>query len=318
MDDVCVLPRACCGARVHAFSEHSIFLAYLVFPPPTPILSPRSSTSSPSSSPSPFASSDSDSNDSDYDSDEEEGAPQHTDKFDARHIRRAMLEPEYLVDVFNLPRNEHTMAAATRVVEAFREEAEGRYTAEGMPPTLETVFARLEGVLAEAAAKTAKRAASRAAAKSGGGAAAPNADADASSGSDSVVTVAFATETLAALRAAPLGALQATRELLCRAATLSLPDAMTLEYRALVRVVTGRASLAGGSGGSSSVLDVAGLFAPLPDEADELGGVVAPRKAAVAAAKAREAEMAAWEAKLEGEYINGTMTGEWEGGRGVW
>lgn len=224
--------------------------------------------------------------------------------WDAGWMRDVLTQPEAMIDAFSLPRTPDTMAAAARVVAAFKAAADAR-VAPCHPASVAVIKARL--------AAMAKRKQQ------------PGAD-----GGDDAATAAFAAETLAALEAVPPRAAQVTHALLVRASAAPLYEALKLESRALLRVLSQPAvydlSDRGAPLFTPAQLDA--LFAPLPERvapsASAAAGADAPASVLteprfprrpvqreVEAAERKETEE--WAAAQEAAYEDGTADGAWLG-----
>ena len=204
-----------------------------------------------------------------------------TGAWEANHMRRALTEPGYLLSTFKLPDTPDTRAAAVRVVDSFRSEADGR-VAVPHPVSVDEIMARL-GRLA-AAEEPAARA----------------------SGTDA----AFARSVLRQMESSSPAALRAVHAMIVAASQTSLRTAMRAEFRAAARLGTGETSLETAAAAGRSAAEIAAsLGAPLPRAAKALDVPLAERRAAREAGAARAAELRTWLAALPGAYESGLHGG---------
>jgi enoyl-CoA hydratase/carnithine racemase len=209
-------------------------------------------------------------------------------------VREALTDKsgEGIVSLFSLPTTGRTLAAGAHVTDFYRREADGR-----VAPSLAGSIAEIVDRLAKEAGGRPIRASSASSSES---ARAENAE-----DRYAAVAAAFAAETLRQVQAQPAGALQATHALLLKAGTVSLPEAMAMEHRALVRLLG-----LGGPGkafdAKDAKIDTMALLQPLSAELElSLGG----RGRAKAQAAKTSAVQARWEAGLEQHLAHGEAPG---------
>lgn len=214
-------------------------------------------------------------------------------------VRDALTDKsgEGAVKLFALPQTGRTQAAGALVADYFRKEADGRVVPP-LPASVDEIMHRL---------------AEEANGRPFGGHRAPKGLAGAAARGDKKYAgfaAAFAKRTLDELKGKPQGALRAAHAVILNASTVSLEQAMHMEYRAMARLLglgvpagTALDESANPFSPHNANIDVESLLEPLPAGQElTLEGPGASRTKAKALRKEREEAQAKWEAALE-QYL---------------